>query len=78
MVFDGVSFSDSITREQRAYAVEQRFLYWIWKRFGGFPSKGDVALRLTFEDVMLYDNLMSISYSKDVAAQAFRDYRGHC
>jgi hypothetical protein len=77
-VFDGISFSDCVTREQRAYAVEQRFLYWIWNRFGGFPSGGDVALRLSLEDFELYDNLMTISYSRDIANQAFQDYRGHC
>jgi hypothetical protein len=76
--FDSASYSDCITREHRAYAVEQRFLYWIWNRFGGFPSRDQVVDHLTAEDLELYDNLMTISYSTDLGPLVAHDYLGHC
>lgn len=77
-LYNTSSFADCITREQRSYAVEQRFLRWISARFGGLPTHAEVANSLTREDLQLYDNLYTMATSPDIAAQAFNDYRGHC
>ncbi|HLZ30142.1 MAG TPA: hypothetical protein VKV73_22700 [Chloroflexota bacterium] len=77
-LYGTASFSDCITREQRAYGVEQRFLRWLSQRFGGLPSAGQVAARLSLSDHDLFQNLDVLAHSSDVAAQAFNDYRKHC
>ena len=77
-LFQTQTSSDCITREQRAYSVEQRFLRWVSNRFGGLPAESSVALRLTLQDFQLFENLREIAYSPDVNAQALDDYLGHC
>jgi hypothetical protein len=77
-LFVGNSFSDCITREQRAYSVEQRFLRWVAGRFGGLPSESAVAASLSSNDLDLYENLATIARAPDVNQLAFEDYQAHC
>lgn len=81
-VFQGIAIgrtsADCITREQRAYGVEARFLRWLSARMGGLPSVGDVAVRLSLEDYHLFTNLEELAYTSNPSAAAARDYRGHC
>jgi hypothetical protein len=72
------SFADCLTREQRAYAVEQRFLRWTTDRFGGLPPHAQVTDRLAPEHLDLYENLYTLRFSSDVNSLAENDYFIHC
>jgi hypothetical protein len=76
-LFQSLEFSDCITREQRAYGVEQRFLRWMW---AGqlFPTEYEIAGTLSFQDFELYENLLNMITSPDVNRDALIDYLGHC
>jgi hypothetical protein len=67
-----------ITREQRAYEVESRFMSWITQRMGGLPTRNEVRDRLSEEDFVLFLNITAIADAPDPAALATRDYRESC
>ena len=76
--FRGTSYDACITREQRAYEVESRFLRWLSNRMGGLPSAREVAARLSADDNQLYINIRGIADSPNPSALASQDYRRHC
>ena len=70
--------ADCVTREQRAYEVESRFMSWITQRMGGLPSRNEVRDTLSEDDLVLYLNITAIANAPDPAALATRDYRQAC
>lgn len=66
------------TIEKLAYEVEQHYLQWVGRRFGGLPSYQQVGGQLSEEDQALYANLRGILDARDLGKMAESDYRGHC
>lgn len=73
------TYEDCITREQRAFRTETRYMGWVGARFGGLPSPSDMlGRRLSEEDLDLYADMYGTLSSGNVDAQVVRMYQKQC
>lgn len=72
------TYEDCITREQRAYEAEARFVAWLSNRFGSLPALSTAQAQFSKSDYALFLNISAIARSNELRALVLLDYEHRC
>lgn len=72
------SFAGCIAAEQRAFAVERRYIQWISDWRSGLPSDAQVAARLSARDVEMFRQIRFVQQAPNLDAAVARVYDTQC
>jgi hypothetical protein len=72
------TYTGCVAAEQRAFAVERRYIQWVSDWRGGLPTEAQIASRLTAKDVEMFRQIRFVQQAPNLDAAVERTYQSQC